>query len=444
MTRGELDEAVSDAMGKIDPSGSGAAQEAADVVTHGVHFTNVHRIRDTPDTIESLRAEIDAVFRQATNGISVTDDKITLQAADSEQKTFALIELTNDRIVEAVENINESVYSATEILKNQIIAVVDDDARKAQAGISIRADEITLQVEDKERELRSTIDMTTGEILAQVDDMKQELTGLIDIQAGAVTALVEGGGASGQMSLSLELPVMINASTRAKFVQASTEEETAAVYAKLDGTDYYAIKGNASNAAVKTLWEKATKASLIASQIVLSADQVSIAGATVFTSSKTTGEINEAKSAAADDATKKADAAQKAAEQTAESQRNEMARQLGYAGYADMMAKAQAGQTIIDGGYLRTALIEVEALLAQNIIMKSGGSLQSANYSAGNAGWKIASDGSVEFAGGKFRGEVNATAGNFTNVTVDEKSVIKGFLQSSNVLTKTVAGGVFH
>ena len=426
VTRGELDEAVSDTMGKIDLSGSGAAQEAADVVTHGVHFTNVHRIRDTPDTIESLRAEIDVVFRQATNGISVTDDKITLQVADSEQKTFALIELTNDRIVEAVENMNESVYSAIEILKNQIIAVVDDDARKAQAGISIRADEITLQVEDKERELRSTIDMTTGEILAQVDDMKQELTGLIDIQAGAVTALVEGGGASGQMSLSLELPVMINASTRAKFVQASTEEETAAVYAKLDGTDYYAIKGNASNAAVKTLWEKATKASLIASQIVLSADQVSIAGATVFTSSKTTGEINEAKSAAADDATKKADAAQKAAEQTAESKRNEMAKQLGYAGYADMVAKAQAGQTIIDGGYLRTALIEVEALLAQNIIMKSGGSLQSANYSAGNAGWKIASDGSVEFENGVFRGTVNATKGTLDSVTVN------GFYTSNN------------
>lgn len=256
-----------------------AANEAAAVVTHGVHFTQVHKIKDIHgigDTIESLRAALDDVLRQANNGISVTDDKITLQVADSEQKTRALIELTNDRIVEAVEDISENVYSAIEILKNQIIAMVDDDARNAQAGISIRADEIILQVENTESELRSTIDMTAGEILAQVDDMKSELTGLIDVQAGAVTALVEGGGAQGQMSLSLGLPVMIDATTRAQFVQAASEADVSAVYARLDGTDNYAIKGNASNAAVKALWDKAVAAGLIASQIDLTATQIHI------------------------------------------------------------------------------------------------------------------------------------------------------------------------
>lgn len=260
-----------------------AANEAAAVVTHGVHFTQVHKIKDIHgigDTIESLRAALDDVLRQANNGISVTDDKITLQVADSEQKTRALIELTNDRIVEAVEDMSENVYSAIEILKNQIIAMVDDDARNAQAGISIRADEIILQVENTESELRSTIDMTAGEILAQVDDMKSELTGLIDVQAGAVTALVEGGGATGQMSLSLNLPIMITAATRAQFVQASTEAKVAAVYAQLEGTSgagiRYAIKGNASNADVKALWDDAVAGALIASQIDLSATQIHI------------------------------------------------------------------------------------------------------------------------------------------------------------------------
>ena len=234
-----------------------AANEAAAVVTHGVHFTQFHKIKDIHgigDTIESLRAALDDVLRQANNGISVTDDKITLQVADSEQKTRALIELTNDRIVEAVEDMSENVYSAIEILKNQIIAMVDDNARNAQAGISIRTDEIILQV----------------------DDMKSELTGLIDVQAGAVTALVEGGGAQGQMSLSLELPVMINATTRTQFVQAASEADVSAVYARLDGTDNYAIKGNASNAAVKALWDKAVEAGLIASQIDLTATQIHI------------------------------------------------------------------------------------------------------------------------------------------------------------------------
>lgn len=193
------------------------------------------------------------------------------------------------------------------------------------------------------------------------------------------------------MSLSLELPVLIDASTRAKFVQASSETMTAAVYAKLDGTDYYSIKGSAGNAAVKALWDKAVAANLIASQIVLSADQLNIAGKTVFTSTKTASAISTA---------------QTNAEKTAASQRNEMAQKMGYSSYDDMVNKAAKGQTIIDGGYLRTSLIEVEKLLAQSITMKDGGSLQSANYKAGKTGWKISSNGSVEFSSGTFRGDL--------------------------------------
>ena len=361
-----------------------AANEAAAVVTHGVHFTQVHKIKDIHgigDTIESLRAALDDVLRQANNGISVTDDKITLQVADSEQKTRALIELTNDRIVEAVEDMSENVYSAIEILKNQIIAMVDDDARNAQAGISIRADEIILQVENTESELRSTIDMTAGEILAQVDDMKSELTGLIDVQAGAVTALVEGGGAQGQMSLSLELPVMIDATTRAKFVQAASEGEVSAVYATLAGTSgknvKYAIKGNASNAAVKALWDKAVAAGLIASQIDLTATQINIAAEHVVI----TGSTNH-------------------------------------------------GQTIIEGGKIRAALIEVEDLLTKNVKLKNGGSLRSNNFDGtvdangqitadGTSGWAIDNAGKVIFNNAKIRGEINATTGTLDNVTIN-------------------------
>lgn len=410
-----------------------AANEAAAVVTHGVHFTQVHKIKDIHgigDTIESLRAALDDVLRQANNGISVTDDKITLQVADSEQKTRALIELTNDRIVEAVEDMSENVYSAIEILKNQIIAMVDDDARNAQAGISIRADEIILQVENTESELRSTIDMTAGEILAQVDDMKSELTGLIDVQAGAVTALVEGGGAQGQMSLSLELPVMIDATTRAKFVQAASEAKVAAVYAQLEGTSgagiRYAIKGNASNAAVKALWDDAVAGALIASQIILSADQIQLAGKTIFTSDKTTSITNTAKSAAIE-----------AAASDATTKRNDIAQKLGYTNYDAMETAATQGKTIIDGGYLRTALIEVEDLLAKNVKLKNGGSLRSNNFDGtinnngqitadGTNGWAVDNAGKVIFNNAKIRGEINATTGTLDNVVVSGNSLFKG------------------
>ncbi len=333
VTKAELAKEVALAVGKIDPAGSGAAQEAANEVVHGIHFTNIHRIRDMELSLE------------------------------------------------------------------EILAKIDQDSAEQAAGLTVTEDEILIKVADTEAGLYSAIDLTKDEIMATVADTERELRAALDIQSSSITAFVQGGGAEGQMSLSLELPVMIDAATRAKFVQASSEAEVSAVYAQLDGTDgeniRYAIKGNAGNAAVKALWDKAIAAALIASQIVLSADQINIAGKTIFT-----------KSAAEQDAKTKADTAQKTGQ-------DNVARNLGYADYDDMATKAAAGQTIIDGGYLRTELIEAEKILAKQLAIRNGGSLQSENYKADEAGWKISSDGSVEFTDGKFRGEINATSGRF-------------------------------
>ncbi len=300
VTKAELAKEVALAVGKIDPAGSGAAQEAANEVVHGIHFTNIHRIRDMELSLE------------------------------------------------------------------EILAKIDQDSAEQAAGLTVTEDEILIKVADTEAGLYSAIDLTKDEIMATVADTEKELRAALDIQSSSITAFVQGGGAEGQMSLSLELPVMIDAATRAKFVQASSEAEVSAVYAQLDGTDgeniRYAIKGNAGNAAVKALWDKAIAAALIASQIVLSADQINIAGKTIFT-----------KSAAEQDAKTKADTAQKTGQ-------DNVARNLGYADYDDMATKAAAGQTIIDGGYLKTALIEVDELLSQNITLKQNGYIKSSNY----------------------------------------------------------------
>ena len=194
--------------------GSKAAQEAANEVVHGIHFTNIHRIKDMELSLE------------------------------------------------------------------EILSKLDEDAAEAAAGISVSEEEILIKVADTEAGLYSAIDLTKDEILATVADTERELRAALDIQSSAITAFVEGGGATGQMSLSLELPVMIDAATRAQFVQASTEAKVAAVYAQLEGTSgagiRYAIKGNASNAAVKALWDDAVAGALIASQIDLTATQIHI------------------------------------------------------------------------------------------------------------------------------------------------------------------------
>ena len=216
--------------------GTKAAQEAANEVVHGIHFTNVHRIKDMELSLEEILSKIDQDRQEAAAGISVSEEEILIKVADTEAGLYSAIDLTKDEILATVADTEAGLYSA--------------------------------------------IDLTKDEILAQVDDMEQELTGLIDVQASAITAMVQGGGATGQMSLSLELPVIIDADTRAQFVQASTEAKVAAVYAQLEGTSgagiRYAIKGNASNAAVKALWDDAVAGALIASQIDLTATQIHI------------------------------------------------------------------------------------------------------------------------------------------------------------------------
>lgn len=284
-----------------------------------------------------------------------------------------------DTTIKGVRFTNVYKVRPVEMSLEEIVAKMDADARNASASISISEDEILLKVEDLDEQQRAFIGLTKSQILAQVDDMAQELTGLISVQAGAVTALVEGGGATGQMSLSLELPVIIDADTRAKFVQASTEEKVAAVYAQLEGTSgagiRYAIKGNASNAAVKALWDDAVAGALIASQIDLSATQIHINAQNVQIDGETI--INNAKK-------------------------------------------------------IKAALIDVDNILTKNITIKDQGVLHSSNYngtidangnitSYGSLGWAIDHAGKSDFV------NINATGGTFSKVSVS------GFIGASGL-----------
>ena len=154
------------------------------------------------------------------------------------------------------------------------------------------------------------------------------------------------------------------------------------------------------------MWDDAIAGKLISSQIILDADQINLVGQTIFTSQKTAS---------------LADTAQRNAEATAASQRNEMATKLGYNSYDAMVQAASNGQTMIDGGYLRTALIEVDNLLAQNIVLKQEGFIKSHNYaeSGGNptAGFMLdAANNVIKTYGmkaynGDFRGNIEMSGG---------------------------------
>ena len=49
--------------------------------------------------------------------------------------------------------------------------------------------------------------------------------------------------------------------------------------------------------------------------------------------------------------------------------KDDLAQQLGYADYAEMVAEATLGKTIISGGYLRTSLIEAHAILTSKLLI---------------------------------------------------------------------------
>lgn len=257
-----------------------------------------------------------------------------VEQGEAEALASGAVQAAVDTTIKGVRFTNVYKVKPVETTLEEIIAKLDADNRNASASIS----------------------MSEDEILLQVSDMERELVGLIDVQAGAVTALVEGGGASGQLSLSINLPVMIDEATRTKLIEASSELKVNRVYAKLAGMDYYGIKGNVGDDAIKALWDDALAANLLASQIVLDADQINLAGKTIFTSQKTASLANTAQSNAEATAASLANAAQ-----------NSVAQKFGYTNWAAMEAAASLRETIIDGGYIRTSLVRADNAWFQNI-----------------------------------------------------------------------------
>ncbi len=273
----------------------------------------------------------------ASNTPTLSKQEIPIDAVTTQQLEERMDSANGDSAQAAIDTINNGFrFSSVYQLRNpdltleEVIARMDEDRLKSHAGISISEEEILLQVENTELALR----------------------GLISVQAGAVTALVEGGGASGHLALSIELPAMIDATTRAAFIEASTAEKVNNVYALVANTEYYGIKPAATASQIKALWDDAISAGLLASQLDLSATQIKLSADNV---------------------------------------------------YID-------GDVIVnDDNKIKAALIDVENLLASDIAVKEGGVIHSENYNGtideetgnlnlnGNKGWAIDSAGQSQF-----------------------------------------------
>lgn len=312
------------------------------------------------------------------NKQTIESQREYVTTGESQADAAGAAQVVSDEITKGTRFTNIYKIRPVDMSLEDVIKKMDDDARNASASISMSADEILLQVENLDEQQRAFIAITKDQILEQVDDMAQELTGLINVQAGAVSALVEGGGAAGQMSLSLNLPVIIDATKRAQFVAASTEAKVAAVYALIENTTYYGIKGNASDADVKALWDDAIKGGLLASQIVLQADQIEIDGETI---------INNARK-------------------------------------------------------IKASLIDVENIFTQELILKNDGIIQSENFEEDISGFKfVGQSGYIEAISAKLK-SANLYDARIKNTMIVEGDYLATPTINPNITQQRLRGGI--
>lgn len=292
-----LDGVIKAAEQAAKTGGSDAAQEAVNAMTHGNHFTNVHKIDFDGTSIDTILAKIDEVLKTANSMTEIKDEDMTVVMDDANM------------------NISTLKQTATEIL----------------ATVATKADKLEL------KEANANI---------------STLQSTVSIQSSYVGAMVRGGGAEGHMSLSLELPVVIDSDTRKKMVAISSETVVAAVYAQLvdaSGTAIkgsYAIKADPAEESLKALWNACVKGGLLASQIELDAKQV------VFSNNGTS-------------------------------------------------------TSIIEGGKIKTDLIDVKEIFSKEITLKSDGVIKSEVFN-NIQGFELSADGVFECYNGKFNGAIDS------------------------------------
>lgn len=130
--------------------------------------------------------------------------------------------------------------------------------------------------------------------------------------------------------------------------------------------------------------------------------------------------------------------ASKKAEDSATSYKDDMAKKMGYADWADMVKAAEAGQTLIEGGHINTQLIEAKAITAAMIAVEE---LIVARVNSKNGLVKIKEDGTIEASAGiitdvttkRLRNPFTEVVDSFT--TVDDDTIHSGYLSSHLVAT---------
>lgn len=93
--------------------------------------------------------------------------------------------------------------------------------------------------------------------------------------------------------------------------------------------------------------------------------------------------------------------------------KDDIARKLGYRDWAAMVEAAQAGKTIISGGYLQNSLIDTDTLVAKHMMTQDGKT-------------QILPDGRIKAVDGEFSGSLTSQSGNIGGFDISPDSLQNG------------------
>lgn len=415
-------------------------------------IANLSKIEQTSEAIELLvttgkyLSESGIVDAYNTAQLSLLKDRFEVfvsgSGSDYDAATWIM---THDEIVSTVQDVIETDESVNATIAQMIqnsdsisllvkesreLAIEDLDNAMAdlQAGIVVTAREVQLGVQDLDAKVQSLLTVQSDRITALTQDFETAESAIVQLRSNQIDAQVAGGGALAQMSLSVTLPVTIDAVVRNAMQAAAGKDTVDAVYV-LTGNGFWRILPSATVPAQKTLITALREADLLGSQIRLTADEILLDGSvlarhidvddlnaagviTVGTSQVTglgslatknsvsaTTEVTGLGTLATKNSVTIAEVLElqntlnaKEAAGAAETAKAAVAQKIGYASWSDMEAAATLGQTIIQGGKIRTSLIETDVILGQDAVFS----------------------GSLNAATGTFSGTLNAASGIFS------------------------------
>lgn len=334
-------------------------------------FTDYYTARDTlRDAIENGRDA--AVEKKAKD---YTDDTIdvlrntltTTQWITSDILESGLQNEINDLVAaseqgfvteEIIEKIQElygtsegGVYSYMQQLQDELTAVVVDLKRNINSIVSQSSDEVDIKVQNLADTTWAALKVKEDEIIAAAGK-SDVVASALSVQTDRISALVSGYNAQAYMTASVGLTWLVTGAMFAYYEGGLSSAEITeferrffTVYEKIEssnsanvtGSLEYQMVSNVTDTQKKTLANFLKAAGSINSYIILSADQILLDGVSIFEAGKLSQTYT--------DYTPVLDT-------------------LGDLATQDKVEESMLGTTVISGGYIKTALINVDDIFA--------------------------------------------------------------------------------